>query len=108
MKIARREAWKKFGSIITAKTPSQQIWQKTRQISGKRKLHQIKKLKNTDRRMVSEPKIIANTLTRQFAAASSNKQYTKTFRKIKEKEKRKEIVINTINNEQYNEPLTEN
>jgi hypothetical protein len=51
---------------------------------------------------------MANTLARQVAAASSNIQYTKAFRKIKEKEERKAIVINTINNEQYNEPLTEN
>jgi hypothetical protein len=37
---------------------------------------------------------MANTLARQVAATSSNIQYTKAFRKIKEKEERKVIVIN--------------
>jgi hypothetical protein len=43
MKIAKREAWKEFVSIITAEKPSQQIWQKIRQILGKGKTHKIKK-----------------------------------------------------------------
>jgi ribosomal protein RSM22 (predicted rRNA methylase) len=51
MNIARREAREQFVSTITDETPSQQIWLKICQILGKRKTHQIKKLKNTDGRM---------------------------------------------------------
>jgi hypothetical protein len=44
MKEARRNQWNQFPESITAKTSSHEVWDKIRKISGKRKLHQIKRL----------------------------------------------------------------
>jgi ribonuclease HI len=88
MRKARKEAWEEFLGSINERTPSQEMWDKIRQLSGKRKTLQIKKLKDSNGRSITNPNEMADLLAKQFAETSSNEHYSQTLKK-KEKESRR-------------------
>jgi hypothetical protein len=64
-----------------------------RQLSGKRKTLQIKKLKDSNGRTITNSKEMADLLAKQFAETSSDEHYSQTFT---EKKKKAEETGNTI------------
>jgi hypothetical protein len=82
---ARKESWEEFVGSINERTSSQE---KIRQLSGKQKTLQIKKLRDSNGRTITNPKEIANLLAKQFAETSSDDHYTRNFKELrKEAEK---------------------
>jgi predicted secreted protein len=78
MKKAKKEAW--CISSINEKTSSQEMWDKVRQLLGKRKAHQLKRLKDPNSEIITDPKAMANLLT---------DERTDNTLKLLEKEKQK-------------------
>jgi hypothetical protein len=99
MREERKNQWNQFTESITAKTSLHEVWEKIRKISGKRKLHQIKRLIKSN-----------STLSSQrtgFSKTSFNENYPSNFRKKKEETERKKINIDLSNKEPFNGPPIE-
>jgi hypothetical protein len=107
MKKARKEAWEEFVGSINERTSSQEMRDKIRQLSGKRKTQQIKKLKGSNGRTITNPKEMAYLLAMQFADTSSDEHYSQTFKEKKKKAEETGINIDIFNEENYSGPLTE-
>jgi hypothetical protein len=107
MKKARKEAWEEFVGSINERTSSQEMRDKIRQLSGKRKTQQIKKLKGSNGRTITNPKEMADLLAMQFADTSSDEHYSQTFKEKKKKAEETGINIDIFNEENYSGPLME-
>jgi hypothetical protein len=98
LRKARRESWEEFVGSINERTSSQEMWDKIRQLSGKRKTLQIK-----NGRTITNPKEMA----KQYAETSSDDHYTQTFKESKKKAEEAGITIDLNNEESYNDQLNE-
>jgi hypothetical protein len=56
--------WEEFVGTINERTPSKTVWDKIRQISGKRKTHQIRHLITSKRVKTDDPKMMADKLAK--------------------------------------------
>jgi hypothetical protein len=61
------------------------MWDKIRQLSGKRKTLQIKKLRDPNGRSITNPKEIAKLLAKQFAETSADDHYTRKFKELRKR-----------------------
>jgi hypothetical protein len=78
-----------------------------KQISGKRKTHNIRYLITENGTRIDDPWKMANELATQFTKTSDNTQYTQESRRKKDREEKTPIQVNCENEEPYNRPLTE-
>jgi hypothetical protein len=75
----------KFIGTLNQKTPSKTVWDKIRQIYGKRKTHQIRHMITSNGVKTDDPKMMADELAKQFSKAGACTQYKDDFKKKKEK-----------------------
>jgi hypothetical protein len=105
MRKAEKEAWEEFVGSINKRTSSQEMWDKIRQLSGKRKTLQIKKLKDSNGTTITKGN--SRSLAKQFAETSSDEHYSQTFKENKKEAEETGITIDLYNQDSYNDPLTD-
>jgi hypothetical protein len=79
----------KFIGTLNQKTPSKTVWDKIRQIYGKRKTHQIRHMITSNGVKTDDPKMMADELAKQFSKAGACTTIQRRFQKEKGKEIKK-------------------
>lgn len=80
---ARRESWINFVSSINCHTPSSEVWNAIRKISGHYKRSFINNIKHNDN-IVTDTEEIANLFGAHQEKVSSNQNYSPNFLRIKD------------------------
>jgi Reverse transcriptase (RNA-dependent DNA polymerase)/RNase H len=106
MKQQRKAEWEKFVNSINQQTKSSEIWGKIRSISGKNRVHQIRRLRKSDGTTLESSKEIANELAQHFANTSASSNYRPSFQRYKSVAELTPLQINHWHSAEYNQPFS--
>ena len=108
IKSAKRKSWRTYVSNLNYKTPTKNVWDMVRKISGKSKsatYHHLNYNFNNANETASTKQDIADTLASQFCSNSSTSHYSEEFQKYKKQQEKTKLNFKSSNNEEYNTPF---
>ena len=108
IKSAKRKSWRTYVSNLNDKTPTKNVWDMVRKISGKSKsasYHHLNYNFNNANETASTKQDIADTLASQFCSNSSTSHYSEKFQKYKKEQEKTKLNFKSSNNEEYNTPF---
>ena len=106
IKDSKRKSWERYVSSFSTHTPSSEVWEKLRRVTGAHKTSAVPGL-SIDGSITTDPVANANSIGQYFANISSSENYDPTFLALKQKEESKPIEFPKDTGENYNIPFTE-
>ena len=105
-KQKKRDSWKKYVSSVNVNTPSKQVWDMIRKITGKNGESPMHHLKDDNGTLITDSVEIANPLGATIEKSSSSNNYSKEFESIKAQNEKQKINFKTNRNLRYNKKFT--
>ena len=105
-KQKKRDSWKKYVSSVNVNTPSKQVWDMIRNITGKNGESPMHHLKDDNGTLITDSVEIANPLGATIEKSSSSNNYSKEFESIKAQNEKQKINFKTNRNLRYNKKFT--
>lgn len=103
----KRESWGKFVQGINVNTSNTEMWNKIRILRGT-KTHSAISLMDSNKKIITDEKQIANIFAHQFAFNSSDDNYSQDFIRYKAAEQAKPLHFAKSTQDTYNSPITMN